>query len=128
DSPEYGVNSYEGIDARGKIVVVMRGTPDSLPSDVAAHLASTASQTAQAHGAVGVIMIANRSDMENLTWATLAGLVTGSQLSAADQEGRPVSRSPDIVIGGIVSHPAASVLLSGAPTNLEDILNAAHEG
>ena len=128
EAPEYGVNSYEGIDARGKIVVVMRGAPSALPSEVAAHLSSTGFNVAQAHGAVGVITIANRRDMENLTWAMLAGFVTGPQLSAADPEGRPVTRSPEIAVGGVLSHPAATVLLSGAQTNLEGLLDAAQEG
>lgn len=128
DAPEFGVNSYEGVDARGKIVVIMRGTPSALPSEVAAHLSSTGLEVAQAHGAVGAIVIANRRDMENFTWAMLAGFVTGPQLSAADQEGRPVSRSPEIAVGGVLSHPAATVLFSAAPANLESLLDATHQG
>lgn len=128
EAPEYGVNSYEGIDARGKIVVIMRGAPRSLPSDVAAHLASTAGQTAQAHGAIGVIQIGSRRDMESYPWAMLAGFLSGPQLSAADQEGRPVTRSPEIAVFGLLGHSAAGVLLSSAPTNLEGLLDAVHEG
>lgn len=128
EAPEYGVNSYEGIDARGKIVVIMRGTPKAVPSEVAAHLSSSAGETAQAHGAVGVIQIGSRKDMENYPWAMLAGFVSGPQLSAADQEGRPVTRSPEIAVTGLLGHSAAAVLLADAPTNLEGLLDAVQEG
>lgn len=128
EAPEYGINSYEGIDARGKIVVIMRGAPASLPSEVAAHLSSTGAEAAQAHGAIGVIRIINRRDAENYPWAMLAGFITGPQLSAADQDGQPVTRSPEIVVGGLLGHPAATALFSGAPMNLEGLLDAAHEG
>jgi Zn-dependent M28 family amino/carboxypeptidase len=128
EAPEYGVSSYEGIDARGKIVVIMRGGPAAVPSEVAAHLSSSAGQTAQAHGAIGVIQIGSRRDMETYPWAMLAGYLSGPQLSAADQDGRPVTRSPEVIVTGLLGHSAAAVLLSGAPTNLEDLLDAVHEG
>lgn len=128
EAPEYGVNNYDGIDARGKIVVIMRGTPAAMPSEVAAHLSTTALEVAQAHGAAGVIQIGNRRDMANFPWAMLAGYVSGPQLSAADPQGRPVTRSPEIAVTGLLGHSAAAVLLSGAPMTLEGLLDAAHEG
>jgi Zn-dependent M28 family amino/carboxypeptidase len=50
-----GIDDYAGIDARGKIVVVIRGLAPSVPSDVAAHLASVRAETAAGKGAVGLI-------------------------------------------------------------------------
>ena len=35
-----GLDDYAGLDVRGKIVVVLGGTPDGLPSEIAAHLGS----------------------------------------------------------------------------------------
>ena len=52
--PKYGVDEYAGVDVRGKIVVVMRGTPKGLPADVAAHLEQVKDDIALAKGAVGV--------------------------------------------------------------------------
>jgi Zn-dependent M28 family amino/carboxypeptidase len=53
-----GIDDYAGIDARGKIVVVLRDLPPAVPSDVAAHLRSARAKTAAAKGAVGLIEVA----------------------------------------------------------------------
>ncbi|MFD2068018.1 M28 family peptidase [Pontibacter silvestris] len=57
-APEIGYDDYAGIDATGKVVVVMRGAPDSFTSTVAASSMDIGNilQTAANHGAVGVVM------------------------------------------------------------------------
>ena len=52
--PKYGVNEYAGVDVRGKIAVMMRGTPKGLPADVAAHLEQVKDDIAIAKGAIGI--------------------------------------------------------------------------
>ena len=55
-----GLDDYAGIDARGKIVVALRGTPKTLPTEIAAHLGSTKDKVAAANGAVGVLELGER--------------------------------------------------------------------
>lgn len=55
--PRLGIDDYAGLDARGKIVVVLGSRRPGLPSDVAAHLRSAQSSTAASRGAVGLIEI-----------------------------------------------------------------------
>ena len=55
DEPLLGLNDYRRIDVRGKIVVVLGGTPAGLPTEIAAHVGSTKSEAAVAHGAIGLI-------------------------------------------------------------------------
>src|SRR5687768_5215814 len=38
EDKSYGLDDYAGLDAKGKVVVLLRGTPEGLPSDVAATL------------------------------------------------------------------------------------------
>ncbi|HVL78859.1 MAG TPA: M20/M25/M40 family metallo-hydrolase [Sphingomicrobium sp.] len=52
-----GFDDYAGLDARGKIVVALGGSPGGQPSDVAAHLQQVKAETAAARGAVGFIEI-----------------------------------------------------------------------
>ena len=40
DMPSHGFNDYDGLDVRGKIVVMLSGIPQGVASDVAAHLSS----------------------------------------------------------------------------------------
>ena len=50
-----GLNDYAGLDARGKIVVALPGTPEGLPSDVASHLNSMKDDYAAERGAIAYI-------------------------------------------------------------------------
>lgn len=61
-----GIDEYAGLDARGKIVVVVRGTPTGLPGDVAAHLEATKEQVAARHGAIGLAEIS--PGRSGITW------------------------------------------------------------
>ena len=53
--PALGIDDYAGLDVKGKIVVMLRGTPDGLPSDIAAHIGSSKNGMAAARGAVGTL-------------------------------------------------------------------------
>jgi len=56
-----GIDDYAGLDARGKIVVVLEGTPKGLDSEVASHVESSKERTAASKGAIGLVTIANSS-------------------------------------------------------------------
>ena len=60
----YGVDNsifdeYKGVDAQGKIAVVLTGTPSWLPASVADHytLLRDKARTAERHGAIGMLVI-----------------------------------------------------------------------
>jgi hypothetical protein len=57
DAPQAGFDDYAGLDVRGKIVVVLAGTPRDLPSDVAADLRAEKGHAAAARGAAGMIQV-----------------------------------------------------------------------
>ncbi|TGE27928.1 M28 family peptidase [Hymenobacter metallicola] len=61
-APELQYDDYAGLDAQGKIVVVVRGAPQAFPSTVAAASQDVLAilQNAARHGAVGVLL-ASRS-------------------------------------------------------------------
>jgi len=52
--PKFRLDDYAGLDVRGKIAVVLRGTPRGLPADAAAHLAQVKDDIALAKGAMGI--------------------------------------------------------------------------
>lgn len=55
NDPILRMNDFAGVDARGKIAVVFRGTPSSIGGEVAVHLQSAKAQMAAQAGAVGLI-------------------------------------------------------------------------
>ncbi|MFL6733572.1 MAG: M20/M25/M40 family metallo-hydrolase [Sphingomicrobium sp.] len=86
NDPVLGINDYASIDARGKVAVVMAGTPPGLPSEVAAHLQSAKEEMAATAGAIGLIELpvpgisSSRSERVNyfttrpvLDWVDAAG-------------------------------------------------------
>ena len=52
-----GIDNYAGLDVRGKIVVALDGTPDGLPTEIAAHLDDNKIEAAGRKGAIGFISI-----------------------------------------------------------------------
>ena len=68
-----GIDDYAGLDVRGKIVVAIQGTPKGLPSDIAAHLASTKMRAAAANGAIGFIDLSMPGERTSWTPANISG-------------------------------------------------------
>jgi Zn-dependent M28 family amino/carboxypeptidase len=117
--PQLGMDDYRGLDVRGKIVVAFRGTPEGLPSDVAAHLGAYKGRMAAAKGAVGILEIgaqpgsnAAASNPQSLNstdpitgWVDPSGKVSGSGLRATL----------------VVSRPMAARMFEGAPKTLDAV-------
>jgi Zn-dependent M28 family amino/carboxypeptidase len=66
--PALGYDDFAGIDVKGKVIVITRGSPESFSSSVAAHVSNTSTilKTAAAHGAVGVIIASADSTLQFL--------------------------------------------------------------
>lgn len=58
DAPQINIEDYKGLDVKGKIVVVLRRTPENLPANVKLHLGYPATLQAFAaqNGAIGVLV------------------------------------------------------------------------
>lgn len=61
-SKEFGIDDYAGLDVKGKVVVMLPGRPESLPSEEAAHISSLKARTAAEKGAVGIITVNTPKD------------------------------------------------------------------
>ncbi len=61
--PGLGYDDYAGLNAKGKIVLIVRGSPDKFSSSVAAHVMNSTQilKIAAEHGAVGVMMCSTDS-------------------------------------------------------------------
>ncbi|MFP3345790.1 PA domain-containing protein, partial [Halomonas sp. SIMBA_159] len=69
-SKEFALDDYAGLDVKGKIVVLLAGRPDSLPSEEAAHLNSLKTKLAAERGAVGIITIHTPKQEKTRPYAT----------------------------------------------------------
>lgn len=125
---EHGVDDYAGVDARGKIVVMLRGFPEGLPSELGAHLSTQKGAMAQAQGAVGVIQLLSKADAERYPWTFLQNIFSGPAISAAGADGLPISSAPNIKFSGYANHAAIAPAFEGSPMTLEAILEAEAAG
>lgn len=109
-APEAGVDDYADVDVRGKIVVVIPGTPSGLASDVAASLGSSKVAAARAHGAVGLLTVTPAAFQPGAQPNMNYGRSQTGWLNAEGQFTRP-----DGYIGftGHLSPTAADALLGG---------------
>ncbi len=58
DEKTLGIESYKGLDVKGKVVIVLRSIPENLPANVKLHLQypATLQQYAAQNGAIGVLV------------------------------------------------------------------------
>ncbi|PWE17507.1 aminopeptidase [Marinicauda salina] len=124
DAPSLGYDDYAGVDVEGRIAVALSGTPEGLPSDVAAHLNSTRTRAAIAAdaGAAALVLI----PAEGLTRFPFARL--------AQFANRPSTTTPaasagaDLEATAMVSEAAAARLFANAPQSFETVVAAARAG
>ncbi|PJJ61248.1 M28 family peptidase [Hymenobacter chitinivorans] len=114
-APELNYDDYAGLDARGKVVVVLRGAPKAFPSTVAAASQDVLAllQNAVQHGAVGVLLASP-------TPKTPLPNFKSGVFSVLDAEGKvAASRSfaPGVQLLGAVSAGTLQTLLRTAATD-----------
>lgn len=125
ESAAHGLDDYAGLDVNGKIVVVLGGLPDGVPSDVAAHLGGQKAKIASDKGAVGLVTIPTRADMERRPFARLVEYAGHSGLTWVGPDGKAYSAAPNIRMTATLDTPAAQALFAGAPTSLDAVLDTA---
>ena len=121
-APQYGRDDYAGVDVRGKIVAFFGGAPMTFQSEERAHFQSAATKAAiaQAHGAVGAILLTRGPlpgggasfDRPRTSWARPDG--TG------DASGVPILAT--------LSAGGATKLFSGAKTAWDEVYKRGSAG
>tara|TARA_R110002096_G_scaffold114645_1_gene248571 strand:+ start:921 stop:2657 length:1737 start_codon:yes stop_codon:yes gene_type:complete len=125
-APMHGHDDYAGLDVTGKIVAIIGGIPDGLPSEEAAHHRSATRDNAAAHGAIGVITLSSWDDEQTSAFANGPATSTSTRLTAAS--GR--TNYDQLQVSAYVSTSLGAALFEGAEMSLEDVRAAmdAEEG
>ena len=128
-SEAFGYDDYADLDVKGKIVVVLTGRPDDLPSEEGAHIGSTGEKVrlAAKHGAVGFITIHTPKRDKVRTFEKTAQYADHPNYSWLNKDGQPFGKYPEIKGGAYVNAQSAKVLFEGAESSLDDIFNADSE-
>ncbi|HYJ53209.1 MAG TPA: M28 family metallopeptidase [Allosphingosinicella sp.] len=125
DMPSHGYNDYQGIDARGKIVVVLSGIPDGVPSDVAAHMNGDKRRMAAARGAVGMISIRTRHDIAETPWERTLRFADRPGTTWLEPDGTPFVDGSGLRFSATVNEATAAALFAGAPRSAAQVLDEA---
>jgi len=123
-APEAGYDDYAGLDVRGKIIVLMRGAPASLPHDQRAYYSSNEVKraTAAAHGAVGMLGFLTPDAEKRVGWEKIVALMGAGGMRWLDPAGRPHDVWPEIRGTALLSPAAAEALFEGASASLATVL------
>lgn len=127
-APEIGINDYADLDVEGKIVAVLGGPPAFLAAAEAAHYGSTDQQrlTAEAHGAIGVIILWTPALEARWAFDRYKSLLDGrTDLNWIGRDGVPRVNAPGIRLRALIRGAATEALLEGAPRTPENLIEAA---
>lgn len=129
-APELHHDDYTGIDARGKIVVMLSGAPKPFPADQRAYYSSAEVKrhNAAAHGAVGVVTISTTTDEARNPFEKRARQSNIVPMTYLDTDGKPVDVVESLRGSASLSGKAAATLFTGAAIQLDGILADAETG
>ncbi len=122
-APELGYDDYEGLDVKGKVVVVLTGAPPSFPSDQRAYHSWNAlkEREAAARGARGLLSVRTPVDERRTPWERA---VRQSRLPAmrwTDERGAPHDVQAGLEVVGTMNRSGAEALFYPMP--LDSVLD-----
>ncbi|MDT0605076.1 M28 family metallopeptidase [Thalassotalea castellviae] len=122
-APEFGYDDYHNLDVEGKIVVVLTGRPDDLPSEEGAHLGSGREKIRHAaeRGAVGFITVHTPKREKVRSFEKSAKYAGTPRLSWVGKDGKPFGKYEEIKGGAYLHHESAEALFAGAEKSLADV-------
>jgi len=127
DAPELGRRDYEGLDVRGKIVLLVKGAPASFPTDQRAHYSSTRlkAELAERLGAVGMLIVRDRSEEGRVPWRRVQSYADHPRTAWVAEDGEIQDSFPGIAFSAILSRAGAAKLLDGTGDSIDSLLDSA---
>ncbi|QIK78983.1 M20/M25/M40 family metallo-hydrolase [Sphingomonas piscis] len=122
EAPQFGLNDYEGLDVRGKVVAYLYGTPAGVPSEEGATLNANRSKLAASKGAIGTVLLFTPSVEKLISWKDLGASTAEGSLRWVEPNGTPHIENPTLRVGGVLGPKAATALLAGSPMDWPTLL------
>jgi peptidase M28-like protein len=120
-----GYDDYQGLDVRGKIAVVLLGSPKGMDSEIGAHLLHEQPRFAAEHGAVAVLRIPSRLMSTALPWDKVVQYLGEPVTTWVRKDGTPYDPTYGLKAGAMIEPKAAASLFDGAGITLTQILDEA---
>ncbi|HEU4934805.1 MAG TPA: M28 family peptidase [Vicinamibacterales bacterium] len=120
-----GYDDYQGLDVRGKIAVVLLGSPKGMDSEIGAHLLHEQPRFAAEHGAVAVLRIPSRLMSTALPWDKVVQYLGEPVTTWVRKNGTPYDPTYGLKAAAMIEPKAAASLFDGAGITLAQILDEA---
>ena len=121
--PEAHHDDFDGLDVRGKLVVLLNGAPSSISGPLASHMQSAGERAAvlKRVGAIGLVSIANPKNMD-IPWERSSLARFMPSMSLADPA---MDETRGLKLAVTVNPAHADKLLAGSGHTFREILDAA---
>ncbi len=129
-NPDRDYDSYKGVDAKGKIIVLLPGAPSSFPANERAHFASGLEKARQAvaHGAVGMISLWTPQSEASLPWTRMPNQIESPHYRWLDNNGVPNDTFKELRGQAVLSMKAGQELLEGSAHSYPEVMKAVEAG
>jgi hypothetical protein len=115
-----GIDDYQGLDVRGKIVAVLWGFPNGMDSEIGAHLQSKRAQVAGEHGAAAVISI--QIPGRGIPWPVVLRIIGDPVTTYVQENGTPFDPSYGLKAYAFIDEKSSTALLAGSSQTFESII------
>ena len=129
-APELKYDDYRDIDAHGKIVLLISGSPKTFPNDQRAYYSSAEvkRKNAAAHGALGVLTVSSITDEARYPFEKRVQQSGITPMTILGPDGQPASFIEQLEVFATLSRAAAAALFAGTPVTLDNVLESAEKG
>ncbi len=123
--PEKDYDDFAGLDLKGKVVVMISGSPSGMPSALASHYQSAAerSKALREAGAIGIISIPNPASMD-IPWSRMTLARTRPSMALADPK---LNESQGVKLQVVFNPAYADKLFEGSPYKFQQLADLAKE-
>jgi hypothetical protein len=124
-APEFGYDDFsEAIDVRGKIAVVLAGSPDKLPSTAKAHYSREKTAELARRGAVGIVTIDTPAEEKRRPWAFVVNSARFPAMRLIKADGSLLEAYPELRATASVSRAASGALFTHTSRPIAEVFAA----
>lgn len=128
-APEFGYDDFAtGPDVRGRVAVILAGSPDRLPATARAHYSRQKTAELARRGAIAIVTVETPTEEKRTPWALAANRGRFPTMRLVEPDGSLFEAFPEIRATASVSRAAAAALFRHAPQPVEAVFAAAVRG
>jgi hypothetical protein len=128
-APEFGYDDFAGgVDVRGKIVVILAGSPAKLPSTAKAYFTREKTAELARRGAVGMVTLDTPAEEQRRPWAFVVNSSRFGAMRLVNADGSLHEAYPEIRAAALVSRAMGPAFFTRSGPAFTDVIASAERG